>query len=68
MEMLEITIVKQKKYVLGFIHAPDTTEERIHKLRIDQQKFSREETEQREKENRAPEVRATVSRGYWAWV
>ena len=35
--MLEITIVKQKKYVLGFIHAPDTTEERIHKLRIDQQ-------------------------------
>lgn len=30
--MLEITIVIQKKYVLGFIHAPDTTEERIRKL------------------------------------
>ena len=36
-------------------------------LRIDQQKFSKEETESKgEKENRAPEVCATVSQGYWA--
>lgn len=30
--MLEIKIVTQMKYVLGFIRTPDTIEERISKL------------------------------------
>ena len=63
------------KYVLGFIHTPDTTEERISILQdrpteIIQRgkKKKKNEKGKREKENRAPEVCATISQDYWGWV
>lgn len=57
------------KYVLGFIHTPDTTEERISKLEDRPTEIIQREKKKtrREKEKRktALEVCATISRDYW---